>query len=701
MAPPSFSAAKAYFKLSIALALVAGLMLTLFGLSRLPWTQSIGWSDTNALLRFLGFLVIATIAVSLLAKKLTQNTGLAVAITAALLALVAGAIWPLLVTLWFAGASTVLGHWLLGKLKIKSEEAWLNCFLVGVGFYGTLIGFLAHYSVNYPGIYGIALALPLMLGWRMVRMFLERVKSLFTHVAKTNASEFGIHWLDVAIGVLALVYFVVALMPEVGFDALAMHLFIPAHLALRHKWGFDAGTYVWAVMPMLSDWIFSMGYLLAGETAARLINIGFIFILGGLVRNIVLWVGGSAVGARWAVLIFLSTPLTFTEGSSLYIESIWASFVVAGALAVLSSCSHSGKPKSDLPIAGLLLGCALAAKAITFTILPALLLILIWRYRSWYKAAGVQNLILGFSLFILIGCVPYATAWRLTGNPVFPMFNVIFKSSYYSTTENLNNPQYNSGVTWDTIYKITFESGKYLEASAGASGFQWLILLVPTILACVLLKRYRGVALILVAVVTIAAVFRSQSYLRYIFPSLVLLVAAMGAVLSDALSTKRFERYCWCAIAGIIVILNLLFFNAGNGFYRDFPLQTILDNSKKDKYLQTRLPIRRAVEVINKLNIERTPVAVFADPLTAGLSGDALYPSWYNVSFQKEVASIQVEKDLIHILAKRNIKFIILDSNWKGVNCCDGGLEKQALIEKITVKIAEYGSLSVLQVKTN
>ena len=38
-----------------------------------------------------------------------------------------------------------------------------------------------------------------------------------------------------------------------------------------------SATYVWAVMPMLGDWLFSVGYMLGGETAARLINVGFIY----------------------------------------------------------------------------------------------------------------------------------------------------------------------------------------------------------------------------------------------------------------------------------------------------------------------------------------------------------------------------------------------------------------------------------------
>lgn len=687
---------RVYFNILMALAVIAGFTLTVIGLSRLPWSASLGWLDSHALLRFLGFLVLATIAVSLLANKLKQNTGLAVAITAALLAVVAGALWPLLVTLWFAGASSVLGHWLFGRLKIKSEN-WLNCLLVGAGVYGTVIGLLAHFSVNVPGIYGAALALPLLLGWRVV---VEQGNRLLTSVRKTHQAAVGLDGLEVAIGVLALVYFVVALMPEVGWDALAMHLFIPSHLALRHQWGFDASTYVWAVMPMLGDWIFSMGYMLAGETAARLINVGFIFILGGLVRGMVLWAGGSALGARWAVLLFLSTPLTFIEGSSLYIDSVWTSFVAAGILAVLSACATSGKPRFELPVAGMLLGCALATKAVTFTVLPVLLLLLVWRYKSWFQATGWQALLLGLSLFSVIGLIPYATAWRLTGNPVFPLFNKIFQSPYYLSTENFNNIAFNSGFTWDILYRVTFDSSKYLEAGAGAAGFQWLLLFIPTLIALIVHRNLRGVALLLIGIVTVAVVFRSQSYLRYVFPSAVMLVAVMGVAFSMALSTRTFIRNCCGAVLAMIVTLNIIFFNAGV-LYRDFPLKAILDQPSREKYLLTQLPLRNAVELVNRLNVKKTPVAVLAVPLTAGLSGDALYLNWYNMSFVNEFGSTQTEQALANIFLKRGVSFIILDKTWNGVYCCNGGGEKQVFVENISEMVAEFGIYSVRKIKIN
>lgn len=678
---------------------LAGTLLTIFGLVHLEWPQALPWSDKGALIRFISFLSICTILVfvgSWWSRKSPLLVGVVVGVGFALLA---GALWPLLVTLWFAIASAILGRTILGVLHLKAEVGnGLTCFLVGAGVYGTAVGLIAHFPVSYPGVYGAALALPVMLGWRVV---VEESRSFLARFSKNNLAEFGVNKVDVAIVVVALVYFVVALMPEVGYDSLATHLFVPAHLVQRHQWGFDVSTYVWAVMPMLGDWIFSIGYMLAGEAAARLINIGFIFILGWLVRELVLWTGGSAVGVRWSVLIFLSTPLTFAEGSTLFIESIWASFVVAGTLAILSSCSMSGKPRFELPIAGLLLGYALAAKAVTFTILPVLLLVLVWRYRYWFKVTGLPLLLLGLCLFVVIGIIPYVTAWSLSGNPFFPLFNKIFQSPYYDTTVNFDNSLFKSGFTWDVFYRATFESEKYLETKNGVAGFQWLLLLLPLSIAIFAERRLRSIALLFVGVISIAITFHSTSYLRYVFPAWAILVAAIGGALDNVLLREVISKRFWFMAVGATIGLNLLFFSSG-AFYKDFEIYSLIDQTSYDRYLLARQPIRRAVQFVNSLNDAQTPVAVFSAPLAAGLSGDYLYPGWYNISFVKEIRSSQSEQDLANIFTRRGVNFVILDSNWNGINCCsDEGKAKQALVEKVTEKIAEFGVLSVRKVNAD
>lgn len=682
-------------RFTITSALIFGFSLTLIGLTSFSWPPLIPWAGMAALARFFGFLVMATIVVSFLAKSFRGHISIAVVIAALLLAIVAAASWPLLVTIWFVAASSILGSWLLGKLGIETKS-WINHFLVGAGVYGTVVGVIAHFPVNYPGLYGVALTLPPMFGWRVV---MKKCKAGITSVCERNAASVGNKVLDVAIAVVSLVYFVVALMPEVGYDALATHLFVPAHMALRHQWGFDASTYVWAVVPMLGDWIFSIGYMLGGETAARLINVVFILVLGGLIRNIVIWAGGSAIGSRWAILIFLSTPLTFTEGSSLYIESVWAAFVVGGVLAVLFSCANYEQSKLKFPLAGIFLGFALATKVITIATLPVLLAIVVWRYRSWRGTVGLKALAFGVGLSILIGGIPYLTAWKLTGNPVFPLFNKLFKSPDYIITENFNNSLYNAGLTWDFIYRVTFESGKYLEAVAGAAGFQWLLLFMPAFLVLVVFKDVKGLVLLVVGIFTIVIVFQSQSYLRYVFPAWVILTAAIGVAVSIELSKEAWLKNLWCIAAIFSVALNLLFINAGNAFYRDFPISSVFGQDARDKYLLTRLPIRHAVELVNRLNVEKTPVAVFAGPLAAGLSADALYTNWYNVKFNGEISSAQSEQELADGFLKRGVRFIVLDSNWGESNCCGGGVKKQTLIENATFAVAEYGSLSVRKIK--
>lgn len=682
-------------KILAVLVLAGGAALTAWGIMHLQWPRALNWTE-GGILRYEIFLIACAVVViggSFWSRRSPLYIGSAVAVV---LALLSGALGPLLVALWFAGASALLGRAILAGLRINTEaDNWLTSFLVGAGAYGTAVGLLAHFPVNYPGVYGVALALPFILSWRWVGEQCSMVRAL---VVQKISVPFRVNWLDVAIAVVALVHFVVALIPELGYDATAMHLFISSHLAQHHQWGFDAGTYVWAVMPMLGDWIFSIGYMLAGETAARLINVGFIFTLALLVRGLVLWARGTGASARWAVLLFLSTPLTFTESSSLFIESAWASFVVGGLLAILSACSSSGKPRLELPLAGLLLGCALATKAVTLTILPVLLLLLIWRHRSWSKTVSLPFLALGLVLFFVMGAIPYLTAWKLTGNPVFPFFNHIFKSPYYLISKATFGSVFNQGLKWDVLYQVTFHSDKYLEGRPGASGFQWLLLFLPASIFLITAGHRRAIALILVGVLSIAIAFQSTSYLRYVFPAFAILAAAIGLALEKMSSRFVIVKNWGHLVALVTVGLNLLFLNTG-GFYGDFALESAVDATSRENYREKQLPIHSAVELVNRLNTARTPVAVFAHPRAAGLSGDALYPNWYNFAFQKKISSIKVEQDLVDILLTRGVDFIILDSAWNGVNCCTEGIEKQAIVEKATEKIAEFGSLSVRKLK--
>jgi hypothetical protein len=292
---------------------------------------------------------------------------------------------------------------------------------------------------------------------------------------------------------------------------------------------------------------------------------------------------------------------------------------------------------------------------------------------------------------LAVGIIPYFTAWHITGNPVFPFFNEYFNAPQYSS-ENFSSSFFEKGVSWDTIYRITFESGRYLEGKPGAAGFQWLLLLVPTIVLFISTLNRKGMAIIIVGILAVVFTFYQTAYLRYVFPSYVILSAGIGVALSEMFSEKRiWVRRLVIIVCLLGVFLNLVFFKSGT-HYGNIAIKPLLSETGRHQYLQRRLPIRNAVKLVNELNINKTPVAVFGPPLTAGLFSDALYSSWYNHKFQSLIQGANDANAIADVLLNKGVEYIILDRSRVK-------LEKRSMIEKSTRVVADFGAITVRSLK--
>ncbi|QDT93024.1 hypothetical protein Pan161_46960 [Gimesia algae] len=604
---------------------------------------------------------------------------------ALVLALLAGAVWPVIATLWFVFASILVGHRILAFLKITEQDSsFLMKFLTGAGLYASLVSLSAHVPINYPVFYGIGLLLPVLFDQKLARDYLIQFKNW---ILGNNEDPYRFNLLDCLLTTLALIYFVVALMPEVGHDALAMHLFIPVHMAAQHQWGFDASIYVWAVMPLLGDWIYSICYMLGGETAVRLINVCFILLLTGLIKEFVLWLDGDETTVRWTNLIFLSTPLTFAVGSSLFIESIWTAYIIAGAIIVFRFWEDPEPLKSRILLAGLLLGFALATKAVTLLIIPGIFLILLYRWKYWCQLTWITTVGSGLFLFALPGSIPYLTALVKTGNPVFPFFNQIFKSEYFAIKNFDNASIFGKGLHWDFLYRVVFHTGEFLESYVGGSGFQWLLLFIPALGALVITKNKKALALFMVAALSLYLSFRSVSYIRYTFPEWLMLTTMAGCLIFSPMMRKTRLHNYFISAGCMTVVLNVVFLNSA-AFYGDFQIKSLLSHTHRQTYLSERSPVRSAVKLVNEINMSRSPVAIFAAPYVAGLTSDALHCSWYNSRFQGLITNAQTEESIITALKNEGVDYMILDSSWK-----DPQVIKQ--IQKVTDVIAEIDEISV------
>jgi len=563
-------------------------------------------------------------------------------------------VWPVMVVAVLGLSATVLGRWML-KQHITAD--WSVHLLVGAGTLGTFTGLAAYLPINYPWLYGVLLSLPLLLGRKHV---MSTARELLSLIRAVRAAQTPIQTaLDVLICGFACLYVLVAFMPEVGHDALAMHLFVPSHMAQRHQWSFDASTYVWAVMPMLADWIYSIVYMLAGETASRLSNSAFTLLVAWQIHNMTLWAGGSASSARWACLIFLSTPLAFAESSSLHIESAWTAFMLAGTLAILKVSSFTPEITerlSQLLMAGLLLGFALASKAVTLSVLPVLLVVLLLQYKAWAVQGIGKTLLLGSAGLMLAGATPYVSAGYLTGNPVFPFFNAIFHSPLWPNINFEPPATFGRGMSWDTLYRMVFKSPEFIEGRIGAAGFQWLLL--PTAVVALLLSGNRKALLIfLVGAGAMFVTFHSTAYLRYVFPSF----ALFSVILALPFSNGRIFPRSLAMVAGALLIMTNIRFIQAATYYGDIKPSALLSQAGRQMYLSERLPLRKMVDTVNVLNTGHQPVAVFASPLMAGLGGDALYASWYNLKWKNEFDTATSPSELARRLRQRQVNWLVID----------------------------------------
>lgn len=642
---------------SLALAVLIGGVLTAIG-----WFgRDEGWRTAKHVPVFCGIVVLLLAAMwaSRGLRLCALQLGAASAVVSAALI---GQFVPLAVVAWMALSSFSLGRLVLRRHPTVGD---FECTLVGMVGLGTVVGLLVGWPVNHQGVYALLLATPMWFARRELLGALRRWWSWGTAARQPGRAALVDELIAAAVAAIALVHFLVAAMPEFGHDALVFHLMMPLRIAWRGVWEFDVGSHVYAVLPALGNWLYTIACVLDGESAARFVNLGSVLLLGALVFSIARWVGAERRAALVAVLVFLTTPLTLTESSSLFIEGTWAVCVVGAASTtarLVSRTAAVAERRAGLLVAAVLAGGAMAAKAVTMVSMPLLVGLLAVRWRFWVSRENRPTLVAAVACFVGIGCQPYVRAWWITGNPVFPFFNGRFRSPFYPP-ENFAFPDiFGKGTTWDVLYRITFDSPRYLEALPGASGFQWLLLVVPAMVGFLVARQRRALLLAGFAAATFWLVFAQTAYLRYVFPTFAIATALAGASVGGALP-KSWGRTALAAAALATVVLNLVCFSTG-GYNHAFSMRVIGSAKAREAYVAERQPLRAAVRLLNELDGSDLPVAWFGPALFAGLHADVLVCEWYNPHFAAAVRAASSAEALGRLLAERRVRHLVLANTW-------------------------------------
>jgi len=526
----------------------------------------------------------------------------------------------------------------------------------GLCLWSLVIWALAHFRVNYPLVYAVVLGLPIFLDHKGLARFGRQLPAWAGDPRQAEVSAGSFFMACLGLGVL-LIHLTVSMWPEVGADALGMHLDVAARMDWKHSFDFDIHRQVANLLPYFSNWLFAAAYLLGGESAAKLTN-GLFFLLSAagcweLVKRY------CQPGWAWlAVAIYAATPLCLATSFTLFPENtmILASVVLWLAIADLDRAESlrwycAVAVLMAFPILIKVSGLFLAVGAA----LP--LAISVAKNRGIF---GICRLAIWLApLVFLVSFPPYLYAWCRTGNPVFPFYNGIFHSPYYPPM-NFVDTRWIGHCNWAILYQMTFLSDWFGEAAPGAIGIHYLLLAPLALVAGIRIWNrtiWAGLGMLLVYA---AGVLLFVQYMRYLLPIAPMVVVMGVLAIEKATLGSRIRPAVFCLLLALCG-LDLLLLPTGYWALRGMRLGTAFSPRSRTDYVRRIAPTRLAVAGINATTGELSRVGFLGHWYGAGLHGEPFYGVWYNQEFCSELGQVATARDVLALIDKWQLTHCLYD----------------------------------------
>ena len=590
-----------------ALASISGVLVLCGILSHRMWEQPVWYPE--GWVHFLCFAAAYGLISALLIAARPSTHKIFIAIFVSLVTAGAVGVQAVAAVVVFLASCFALG--LLIRPKLAAPES----MLLGLACFMLVVQALVHFPVNYPAVYTALVAIPIAWNWRSFRML--RISPKVIGRTEATAQALAIFPL--------LCHWAVVLKPETGPDALSMHLANPLSIVAHHQGSFDVRHMIRAVMPMGGDWVFTIAVMLGGEFAARLMNLAVLGIMAVLLfRAAQRWVDRTR--AWLLVALFASLPVVQMVTGSLFVENIWAVFLLAAFLSI-----------DDALLAGIFVGAAVMTK-----LLAAAFAVPIMFCRRPKFAA--------LALAALWALPPYVEAYLRTGNPIFPYMNTIFKSPYFDTKEAFVDERLNEKLNPAALYHLTFDTQRYVAGQDGAFGFQFLLLL--PLLPVLMVKRrpfpeWRTFAVVVTSSILILSY---APHMRYLYPAM-----ALSSILFALILTSLGRTGIVLCVA--CVAANLYFLPAASWIHKDFALNPF-DAKSVDRFVTVAAPTRKLIEYMNDKHAG-APVLFLETLEVAGLRAREYSNSWHHAGFLKRLGEAEYPDGLARLFAEYRLQYFI------------------------------------------
>jgi 4-amino-4-deoxy-L-arabinose transferase-like glycosyltransferase len=466
--------------------------------------------------------------------------------------------------------------------------------MTGFLFNAVLIYLAMHFRINNSVTYSLFLSAELL-----VCFFLNKKKRIGFDLKQIFPEK-------VSPGMMVILtfscfLFIYALVPFYLWDDVIRHLHVPDQTRLFGLYSFDpayAPALDSSIIPQSS---YVMTYMLGGEFSVRILN--YILMVSGLFtvekfcREIL-----SEKTAAYAAVIISTVPILLWMTGIAFIDSF--NLVSSLSLLLLTYFICKDKlPKGLVPL--FFIGITftyLSKQQGLFVIMPCCVFFVFVFVKSVMAQKKTELIIptISWAFFPLavIGSVLIHN-YIISGNPMFPYYNGVFKSPYFDPS-NFLDTRWNSPLNLETLEKMTFYGSRYVENWDYSLGFAFFTFLLP--IPVLFYKSSRKQFFLFVLFLAACSVFIWKNttglYMRYgisIFPVLAVFAAS---VIDKIISIRKdpIIKTTISAVFGIVCILNFIAMMNLINFHGSYPLYEAVTGDLSKSMMRESADVRKVYE---------------------------------------------------------------------------------------------------------
>jgi hypothetical protein len=475
--------------------------------------------------------------------------------------------------------------------------------------------------VHSPRIYSIVFLALILLRWRTCVDLASDLRMLWDFCRVRL--EFPVAAISIAIGVIVYLQLAYAGFPERQHDALSTHLVVAHVVRTAGQWHFAADFVAGAVQPLGGDWLCAVSYVVAGESGARLTNYLFILLVAVLVYTLSLRFG--RISAALAALVLLSSPIAFMEADGVYLDNFLMLCMTTGlALCGLwpTLSSHDRVVSCTVVVGGL-------PTAKLHGVVAALILLgLAFTNKLARDVRRVDCKVIFTGMAIVaLGAVPYLIALAVSGNPVFPFFNALFKSPYFSSWNFTG--VYPPDVSPWALHRLTFNTSRHYHGTDGTFGFQLVVFLFPVIVAAFMRPCFLVVSSLVLMFGYGLVVLGQTADARYFY------VVLPALSISIALAIRQLQdlgsRFAVVGLTGAVLAsaLNFAYFPGAVWTLLQFNSAALIDSRARDAMIREVVPHRLLIEKVNMTDGTHARLVLMGQAVGFPLLGTPIFVNWY------------------------------------------------------------------------